>query len=252
MHITFHNLQMITTELNYIPLAKAMPEYKKRDGKPYVCTLGYDTRLGFIRVYPAPLSGIMPWQPIRFKAEKNKEDPRQASWKMPEDCRHEEWSVKAEKVAYGEPLNKASRMTILRDMMHNVVPAVSQLNQRRESIGFVMVENYKLVGAPNDKYIDSRQCGMFEDVQLAGYTKFTKHLRETTYRIHFRDGDGMHDVQFNRWDIYETARKFGAKEALNRFQAKGPHILMLGNYLQHQSSWCVLGIWSVPTQLPLF
>jgi hypothetical protein len=243
---------MITTELNYIPLSKAMPEYSKREGKPYVCTLGYDMRLGFIRVYPTPLSGIKPWQPIRFKAEKNKRDPRPASWKMPEDCRHGEWSVKAEKVTYGESLNKASQMTILREMMAKTVISISQLNASRESIGFLLVDSYKIVGAPNKNYIDSRQYGMFDDVELAGYTLFTKDLRETTYRVHFRDGDGIHDLQLNRWDIYETARNCTAREAIARFQRPGPHILMLGNLLQHQNVWSVLGIWGVPTQLPLF
>ena len=243
---------MITTDLNYIPIAKAMPEYSKRDNKPYVCTLGYDSRHGFIRVYPAPLSGVSPWTPIRFKAEKNKRDPRPVSWKMPEDCRHGEWSVKAEKVVYGTPLNESAKMTIIRDMMNSTVSAISQLNDRRDSIGFVLVDSYKIEGRPNADYINRTQYGMFDDVELAGYTKFTKDLRETVYRVKFNDADGAHDLAFNRWDIYETARKTSAKEAIRRFQRPGPHILMLGNYLQYQTSWSVLGIWSVPNQLSLF
>lgn len=243
---------MITTDLNYIPLAKAMPEYSKRDGKPYVCTLGYDTNKGFIRVYPAPLNGILPWVPIRFTAEKNKRDPRPVSWKMPEDCRHGEWSVRHDKVAYGSPLNDSAKMTVVRSMMNNVSNAISQLNEAKASIGFVIVDGYKIEGRPNKDYINSNQCGMFEDVELAGFTKFTKDLRETVYRVKFNDMDGHHDLAFNRWDIYETARKTSAREAICRFQKKGPHILMLGNYLQHQTSWSVLGIWSIPQQLSMF
>lgn len=243
---------MITTDLNYIPIAKAMPEYSKRDDKPYVCTLGYDAKHGFIRVYPAPLNGVSPWTPIRFKAEKNKRDPRPVSWKMPEDCRHGEWSVKAQKVVYGTPLNKSAKMTIIRDMMNSTVSAISQLNNRRDSIGFVLVDSYKIEGRSNADYINTTQYGMFDDVELAGYTKFTKDLRETVYRVKFNDADGAHDLAFNRWDIYETARKNNAKEAIHRFQRSGPHILMLGNYLQYQTSWSVLGIWSVPNQLSLF
>jgi hypothetical protein len=238
--------------LNYIPIAKAMPELNRREGKPYVCSLGYDEALGFIRVYPTPLEGLIPWMPMRFKAEKNKRDSRPVSWQMPEDCRHGEWSVKAEKITYGQPFNHSAKMTIYREMLNNTVQAISQLNQRRESIGFVLVDSYKLEGVPNDKYIDTLQIGMFDDVELAGFTKFTKDLRETQFRIRFKDGDGDHNVAFNRWDIYETARKYGAMKALKLFQGQGRHILMLGNYLKHQTSWCVLGIYPVPNQLQLF
>ena len=185
-------------------------------------------------------------------AEKNKRDPRPASWKMPEDCLHGEWSVRHDKVAYGTPLNDQAKMTVIQSMMNNVSSAISQLNQARESIGFVVVDNYKIVGEPNEKYINSNQCGMFEDVELAGYTKYTKDLRETVYRVHFFDMDGFHNLAFNRWDIYETARKTNASEAISRFQKKGPHILMLGNLLQQQTVWSVLGIWSIPQQLSMF
>jgi len=171
---------------------------------------------------------------------------------MPEDCRHGEWSIKAEKVAYGAPLNESAKMTIIRDMMNSTVSAISELNDRRESIGFVLVDSYKIEGRPNSDYINTTQFGMFDDVELAGYTKFTKDLRETVYRVKFNDADGAHDLAFNRRDIYETARKNNAKEAIKRFQRPGPHILMLGNYLQYQTSWSVLGIWSVPNQLSLF
>lgn len=238
--------------LNYIPIAKAMPEYSKRDGKPYVCSLGYEQSKGFIRVYPTPLDGLITWTPICFKAEKNKQDPRPVSWKMPEDCRHGEWSVNALKVAYKKALNQSARTHIYREMLEKSVSAISQLNDRRESIGFLLVDSFKIEGVPNGKYIDTTQIGMFEDVELAGFTKFTKDLRETEFRIRFKDGDGDHNVAFNRWDIYETARKYGVHQALRSFNKPGQHILMLGNYLKHQTSWCVLGIYPVPNQLPLF
>jgi len=244
---------MITTDLNYIPLAKAMPEYSKRDGKPYVCTLGYDTNKGFIRVYPAPFNGIFPWVPIRFKAEKNKRDPRPASWKMPEDCRHAEWSVRSDKVAYGSPLNESAKMTIVRSMMNNVSSAISELNQARASIGFVIVNWYRIHDVPNKNYINTEQLNMFDlDVCLPGYAKFTKESRKKVFYVNFIDNDGPHTLSLNRWDIYETERKVGPVEAIRRFQKKGPHILMLGNYLQHQTSWSVLGIWSIPQQLSMF
>lgn len=243
---------MITTDLNYIPLAKAMPEYSKRDGKPYVCTLGYDTNKGFIRVYPAPLNGILPWVPIRFKAEKNKRDSRPVSWKMPEDCRHGEWSVRYDKVAYGTPLNESGKMTIVRSMMNNVSSAISQLNDARASIGFVIVDWYRIEPAPNKKYINHEQLNMFEDVCLPGYTKYTKDSRRQVFYVKFFDMDGEHNLPLNRWDIYETERKVGPVEAMRRFQKKGPHILMLGNLLQQQTVWSVLGIWSIPQQLSMF
>ena len=238
--------------LNYIPLAKAMPEVNKRDGKPYVCTLGYDDDAGFIRVYPAPFQGIQQWMPMRFRAVKNKRDPRPASWSLPEDARHGEWSVNRNKVEYGRRLTPSAQLSVIRKMMANTVDAISQLNDRRESIGFVMVDSYRIVPEENDHYINSTQIGMFDDVELADFTKYTKHSRTTMFRVRFRDADGLHNLQFNRWDIWETARKHGAGKAVELFSKPGPHILMLGNYLQHQTSWSVLGIWSVPVQVDLF
>jgi len=238
--------------LNYIPLAKAMPERNKRDGKDYVCTLGYDSDAGFIRVYPAPFRGIEQWTPMRFKAVKNKRDPRPASWSLPEDARHGEWSVNKNKVQYGRRLTSAAQLSIIRKMMANTVDAISQLNDRRESIGFLLVDSYRVIPDKNDHYINTAQIGMFDDVELADFTKYTKHSRTTMFRVRFSDADGVHNLQFNRWDIYETARKFGAGRAVELFSKPGPHVLMLGNYLQHQTSWSVLGIWSVPTQIELF
>jgi len=238
--------------INYIPLAKAMPEYSKRDGKDYVCTLGFDQKLGFIRVYPVPKKGIELWTPMRFKAEKNKRDTRAASWKMPEDCRHEEWSVNRNKVQYSKRLNESGRISLINEMRLRASSAISELNKRRESIGFLVVPSFKIYPDTNEKFINTTQIGMFEDVQLADYTKYTKHSRESIFRITFQDEDGLHNLQCNRWDVFETARKYSAAVSVTRFSKPGPHILMLGNYLQHQTSWCVLGMWPVPTQINMF
>ncbi len=238
--------------INYIPLAKAMPEVSKRDGKQYVCSLGYDQTLGFIRVYPTPLDGIDLWTPIQFKAERNKRDSRAASWKMPEDCRHGEWSVNKKMVSYGQRISSSAQLTLLKKMMQKTVSSISELNEKRQSIGFLIVPNFRIVPEENPLFINTTQFGMFEDVEIADFTRFTKHSRETMFRVRFEDEDGQHNLQFNRWDIWETARKFGASKAVDLFSNPGPHLLMLGNYLQHQTSWSVLGIWSVPVQLDLF
>ena len=48
-------------KIEYIVIAKTIPEISKKDGREYSCTVGYSPELGFIRVYPVPLTGFKIW-----------------------------------------------------------------------------------------------------------------------------------------------------------------------------------------------
>jgi hypothetical protein len=45
-------------KIEYTLLAKSIPEFDKRDGKLYTCSLGYSPQLGLIRIYPLPVKGM--------------------------------------------------------------------------------------------------------------------------------------------------------------------------------------------------
>ena len=221
-------------------LVKTIPEVSKRDGGIYTCSIGWSDELGFIRVYPLPLTGMTRWGTYEIEVEKNKRDSRAESWKLASYTRYENFVGFEKDVVFVGMANKAE---IIAKMTANIAPSISRLNDERKSIGFIHPDALNAHWEENSRFVNTRQIGLFEDVELADFCKYTKESKERESRIVFTDGDGKHDLQLNDWQYYEYQRKFGAKaDAFRYVNNRKAKLLMLGNMFQYRNKWIALGV----------
>ena len=234
-------------KIQYTLLCKSVPEFDKRDGKLYTCSLGYCPQYGLIRVYPLPLTGMKKWHTYEIEVEKNKRDSRRESWKLSSYSKNENWIGFSDDC---KPLGMANKTKVIQYLSSCVSPSISRLNEERKSIGVVLAQTVNPFWDANDRFINTNQVGMFNDVELADFTKFTKETRQKEARIIFKDEDGTHNLQLNEWQFFEYQRKYGAtKEAFRFINTSKPQLLLVGNMLQYQRNWMVLSSFQSPNIL---
>ena len=236
--------------IEYTLIVKTIPEVSKRDGGVYTCSIGYSPQLGFIRLYPLPLNGMKRWGKYEIEVEKNKRDSRAESWKLASYTRHENFIGFEKDIIYKGQDDKEA--LVLR-MQYEASPSISRLNEQRKSIGFVLTNGIKPYWKTNERFINTKQIGLFEDVEIADFCKYTKETKQNESRIAFMDGDGLHDLQLNDWQYYEYQRKFGAKPDAFRFiEASKQNLVVLGNMFSYRNTWLALGVHRPVFQSVLF
>jgi len=237
-------------KIRYLLITKTVPEWSKRDQIPYTCSLGISPELGLIRIYPLPMSGMDKYGIYELEVEKNKWDSRNASWKLASYARKDGWIGVSKDVKF---IGKSNETYVGEYLSNYIYPSISELNKQRKSIGVLDVSEFTAKWDVNSRFIDNCQIGMFEDVELADYVKYTKDSKQKDLRIIFRDGDGEHNLQMNEWHYFEGQRQFGALpkllEPLNR---KDRNLLLIGNQLQYQNNWMGLGKFKSTIQVQLF
>lgn len=232
--------------IKYTMMVKTVPELSKRDGGIYTCSLGYSDELGFIRVYPLPLNGMKRWSTYEIEVEKNKRDSRAESWKLSSYTRFENFIGFEKDIVY---LGDANKDDIINKAMQCCSPSISKLNEQRKSIGFIATKSINAHWQANERFINTKQMGLFEDVEIADFTKYTKETKEKQSRIYFSDGDGSHNLQLNDWQYYEYQRKFGAKpDAFRYINNDKVKLIMIGNLYQYRSKWLALGVFNTKSQ----
>jgi hypothetical protein len=225
-------------KIRYVVLAKSIPEYSKRDGFCYTCSLGYSPELGLIRVYPLPVIAMHKWDIYEILIERNKYDTRAESWKLSSYARKENWIGLDKDVRL---LGKANPSKIISLIANQKSNSIKTLNVNKNSIGLIHLNDYRIYWDVNNRYIDDKQYGLFEDVEIADFTKYTKETKTMEARIYFRDSDGEHDLQYNEWQIYEYQRKFAANDEAFRFM-RNKNLLLIGNMHNYRNSWIGLGV----------
>lgn len=235
--------------INYCILAKSIPEYSKRDGTIYTCSIGYSPQKGLIRIYPLPIVSMNKWEIWQVPIEKNKMDSRTESWKLASYSRKEDFiglDKDAKVVGYDSNRNTLKYIT------SHVYPSISYMNEKRVSVGLIKLDEYNLYWDKNERHIDTRQIGLFEDVEIASFTTYTKETKQKKAMVKFRDADGFHNIQYNNWGVYEYQRKFKADDKAFRFLYGGDKYILLGNMNGHRNVWIGLEILELQKQLHLF
>lgn len=235
-------------KIQYICLAKSIPEFDKRDGKLYTCSLGFSPQKGVIRLYPLPINGLSKWDIVTLYVERNKRDSRNESWKISSGSRHENFIGFENDIQYNGKANHVQRKNIIAFLNQNASPSLSELNKNRKSIGIIKADSVHASWAENSRYKNENQITLFEDVESKNYyDRYTKDSKEKISRIAFKDGDGLHDLQLNEWHYFEGGRKLGfTKDIFKNLHTNTSKILLLGNMLQYQTSWMVLSVFGSP------
>lgn len=228
-------------KIEYIVIAKTIPEISKRDGREYSCTVGYSPQLGFIRVYPVPLNGFKRWHKYIIEVEKNNRDTRKESWKLSSMTRIDNFiGIEKDIILIG----KVNKENIISMFHHIESPSISKLNEDRKSIGVIKTNQLKPYWDVNKNFVNTAQYNLFEDVSCIETSVFTKdqYLKES--RILFNDLDGSHDLQLNDWQYYEYQRKFGAKkDAFRYINSDKENYVLIGNMYQYRNIWLGLGVY---------
>jgi hypothetical protein len=178
------------------------------------------------------------WDIYGIEVEKNKYDTREESWKLSSYSRKENWIGLSDDVQYFGTANPDKMISII---ANHKCKSIKELNDQKKSIGLLEVNDYRLYWDTNSRYIDTKQYGLFEDVEIADFTKYTKETKTKECRIYFRDSAGEHDVQYNEWQMYEYQRKFAANDEAFRYM-KQKNLLFVGNMHNYRNIWIGLGM----------
>jgi len=229
----------------YTPIAKSIPEFSKKDGTVYTCSLGYSPQKGLIRVYPLPISGIDKWGVYEIPIERNKRDSRKESFKLASYSRKEDF-IGLDKDVHLKSYVKNKFEFQQQALSKYIYPSISKMNELRISVGLVKADSFKLFWETNKRFINTKQYGMFEDVEISTHTIYTKETKLKESRIMFSDEDGKHNLQFNEWQFYEFQRKAGAtKEAFRHHKPSDESYILLGNMNARRNIWIGLGIFEI-------
>lgn len=236
-------------KIRYCLLSKSIPEYSKRDDSLYTCSIGYSNELGLIRIYPLPPTGLKKWGVYELDVEKNKRDNRIESWKITSSSRKENWKDILDDILFigNSNIEKISSL-----LMRNISPSISKLNAQRKSIGLIKADMFNIKWSENERFINTNQIGLFSDVEIANFTSYTKETKQAESRIVFTDEDGVHNLQFNEWSVYEYQRKFGVNNDAFRFiRPSNESYILIGNMNIYRSSWIALGVFNLSTKMSL-
>jgi len=178
------------------------------------------------------------WDVYEIEVERNKYDTRSESWKLSSYARKENWVGLDKDV---KPLYKADPKDTINLITQFKCVSIKQLNNLKKSIGLIQLLEHRIYWKPNNRFLETKEYGLFGDVEIADFTKYTKETKNKEARIFFRDKDGEHDIQYNEWQVYEYQRKFKASDEAFRF-IKSSNLLLVGNMHNYRNTWIGLGM----------
>ncbi len=119
--------------ITYVPLEKSIPEFSKKYGGLFTCSIGYSPSLKqFIRVYPLTMNGFKKWEIWQIEVERNKLDKRDESFKL------SDYGIK-DKGYIGLPKNAICLSTSKKRIPpfeKILYPDIKTLNDDKKSIGW--------------------------------------------------------------------------------------------------------------------
>ncbi len=105
---------MKSNNIEYILFARSIPEYSKRYGGTYSCSLGYSPTLkSLIRVYPVPIIKMYSWEMYNISVEKNNLDSRVESYKFSSTTKYENWSGVEKHLLFVKKFQKAQVFNLM-------------------------------------------------------------------------------------------------------------------------------------------
>lgn len=229
-------------KIEYILFARSIPEYSSRYGGLFSCSLGYSPTLkDLVRIYPIPLTNMRMWEMYQMDVEKNKKDSRVESYKLKSYSKYENWYGFDKDVIFLKKYTKSDVFNLI-SMMNLNTSSIDELNKQKKSIGIIKVDQVNCYWDVNNRYVNTNQLGLFEDVGLADWTSYTKETKQLEARIRFTSSLKTHDLQINEWGVYEFYRKFSGKyhvdDAFKNWQKA--NYLLIGNLHSHRNIWSVL------------
>ena len=227
-------------------LGNAVPD-EISDNRKTVCTAGYSEELGLIRIYPVPPDAeLTRWALVGLNLERNPRDTRKESWKISGSKTN--WSrLKYDIRRYGKIKDKAEKVALIDSLFIKFgVSCISDLNERKESLGFVDPFILKHYFAKRSNVETSLQTTLFNSEPFQTIRNYDIQPR-LVYSCPKCTGRMYHDQQILEWGAYEFIRKnpdqyeniwenFGIDNELYKKR------LLVGNQALHRNSFMVISI----------
>lgn len=231
---------------NIIILGNAVPD-EISDNRKTVCTAGYSEELGLIRIYPVPPDAkLNRWEIVGLNLERNPRDTRDESWKIKDSKSN--WDRLKYSIRRGGKLANREHQLQLLDLMMNKygVNCISELNEKKKSLGFVDPSIVKYYFAERSKVDDTVQTTLFNDEPFLTIGNY--HIQpRLVYTCPECTVKGFHDQQILEWGAYEYMRKNPVKYEniwanLNLDNEQYKKRLLVGNQALHRNSFMVISI----------
>jgi hypothetical protein len=229
-----------------IVLGNAVPDIIS-DQRITVCTVGFASHFGLIRIYPVPaLSNMKRWNVVEVPLERNPKDTRQESWKL--QGSKWEWNKLSAKIQLKGTITDRSEQRALLDKLHSMFGAqcVEEFNDKKVSLGMIrpQVVGYNLEKREDYESIAQTQLGWVTPfLTIKNYP--LKPVIE--YRCPNCKTKNPHKQQVVEWGVFEWMRRNPNApekvwENLHLMDAGYDRSFLVGNMALHRNSFMVISI----------
>jgi len=187
-----------------IILGNAVPD-EISDNRFTVCTAGYSSKHGLIRIYPVPTTAKMKrWNIMEIPLEKNPKDKRFESWKV-QDSKID-WRKLPERMRILDKLKDVEKRQLVAKLLSEFgVGCVEELNEKKLSLGMVKPTILGHELQPREEYDPSVQTTLdFTGLFLT--RKNYPWIPKITYRCPSCKLEKPHNQQVVEWGFYEGMR----------------------------------------------
>jgi hypothetical protein len=228
-----------------IILGKGCPE-RIRNGRVTVCTAGYSTQLGFIRIYPTKIGmPLHQWSIIKVPLERNPRDTRKESWKI--QGAKSKWERLSEKIQVVDELKRDKRLNLIANLTDE---CVNTINEEKRSLGIIKPIIEKCYVSEQEDYDASSQLTL-RGIPLPKVKEQYPIIPRIKYRCTNCKSKTPHDQQVLEWGFYEWIRKNPDKadqvwENAQIYSPKHEIFFFVGNLFRYRNVFLIISVLRLP------
>lgn len=214
------------------------------DQRITVCTVGFSSRYGLVRIYPVPpKSNMKRWNIVEVPLERNPTDTRFESWKI--QGSKSEWDAISGKIKLKGEVPENDRKNLL-GKLHSVfgVGCVEDLNDKQVSLGMIKPEIHGWRLEKREDYEPTAQTQLGQSVPFLTIKNYPlKPVIE--YRCPRCRTENPHKQQIVEWGVFEWMRQHPDKadQVWKNLGLGESHIdrgFLVGNMAVHRNSFMII------------
>ena len=229
-----------------IVLGNAVPD-ELSDNRFAVCTAGYSPQNGLVRIYPVPpRSNMKRWNIVKVPLERNPKDTRSESWKI--QGSKSDWLKLADKIEPKGKLKREEQIDLLKKLFKDYgVDCVSELNERKASLGLVRPKTFKPRFEKREDHDPSSQLGLFSTEPFLTIKNYKIQPRISYTCSGCKTTNQLHDQQVLEWGVYEWIRQNEEHpekvwENLHITDPEYDKRFLVGNQFLYRNSFMIISI----------
>jgi hypothetical protein len=214
------------------------------DQRITVCTAGFSSRFGLVRIYPVPPKSHMKrWNVVEVPLERNPTDTRIESWKI--QGSKSEWGTISNKIRLKGKVAENEREALV-DKLHSMFGAscVENLNDKQVSLGVIKPEIYGWRLEKREDYKSTAQTRLGQSAPFLTIKNYPlKPVIE--YRCPKCRAQNPHKQQIVEWGVFEWMRQHPdkANQVWKNLGMGDSHVdrsFLVGNMAIHRNSFMII------------